>query len=81
MRGCLVASVVRFQRAATTARGFGNVNQRGHKPLRRGHYPLPEARVMMGLPPDQTGGAGTPEIVSPDDPNTPDPTPAEQGGD
>ena len=35
---------------------------------------VPEARVMIGLPPNESGGAGLVETVDPADPDAGDPT-------
>ena len=70
-------SVVRFQRSQLLREDLATSTTAAVAAYAAGLISLPEARVMMGLPPNETGAAGSVETISPDDPNAGDPTPAE----
>ena len=72
-------SVLRFQRAQLLREDLPTSMGAAVAGYGAGIITQPEARVMVGVPPNETGAAGSTEIVSPDDPNTPDVT--EQEGD
>ena len=76
-------SVVRFQRSQLLREDLATSMTAAVAGTAAGILSQPEARVMVGLPPTETGAAGTPETMAPDDPNAAlpdDPNPPDTGG-
>jgi HK97 family phage portal protein len=62
-------TVCRFQRAQLLREDLATSTAAAVAAYGAGLISLPEARVMLGLPPNEPGAAGSPETVSPDDPD------------
>ena len=73
-------SVIRFQRAQLLREDLATSMTAAVAGKNGGIITVPEARVMVGLPPDESGGAGLVETVDPADPDAGDPTEADDDG-
>ena len=71
---------VRFQRAQLLREDLATSTTAAVAAYTAGILTQPEARVMVGVPPNEIGAAGTPETASPDDPNAELPDAGEAGG-